>query len=68
MRVYNDENIFVATKENVQQKLQGYIMIPILWSLDYPEEGQYSINSETMMEEFQRTVHGIESVLEELTD
>jgi hypothetical protein len=60
---YNDENLFIATKENIGEKIQGYILIPIYWGED---ENEYSIDSDTMRDEFERTLYGIEGVLEDL--
>lgn len=62
---YNDENIFRVTKENVREKINGYVAIPIYWFGD-EENNEYSIDTESMMEEFQRTVSGIEGELEQL--
>jgi len=62
---YNDENLFRATKENIGEKIQGYILIPIYWGED---ENEYSIDSDTMEEEFFRTLYGIETVLESINE
>lgn len=66
MKIYNDENIFVASQENLFKQLNGYIHIPIRYK-DWGEEG-IEIDSETMMEEFQRTVYGIETVVDFIQD
>jgi hypothetical protein len=62
---YNDENLFRITKENVGEKIKGYVLIPIYWEGD--EENEYTIDVDSMMEEFQRTVSGIEGELEQLS-
>jgi hypothetical protein len=62
---YNDENLFTATKENIQEKIQGYILIPIYWGED---DGQYDIDTDTMRDEFFRTLYGIETVLESINE
>lgn len=66
MKIYNDENIFVASQENLSKQLNGYIHIPIRYK-DCGEQG-IEIDSETMMEEFQRTVYGIETAVDFIQD
>ena len=61
---YNDENLFRITKEDVAEKIKGYVSIPIYWS---EEDGEFFIDTDSMVEEFQRTVSGIESELEQLS-
>jgi hypothetical protein len=61
---YNDENLFRITKEDVAEKIRGYVSIPIYWS---QEDGEFFIDTDSMVEEFQRTVSGIESELEQLS-
>lgn len=64
---YNDENVFnPITMEEAELMVHGYIQIPIYYSID--DDGNVMIDTESILEEFQRTVFGIESVLEELTD
>ena len=64
---YNDENVFnPKTMEEAGLMVHGYIQIPIYYGID--DNGNVMIDSESMMDEFQRTVSGIESVIEELTD
>ena len=59
---YNDENLFVASKENIKEKLnKGFISIPIYYGLT---DDEVIIDVESMKEEFERTVYGIETVLE----
>ena len=62
---YNDDNLFRVTKENVGEKIKGYVLIPIYWEGD-EENNEYTIDVDLMMEEFQRTVSGIEGELEQL--
>lgn len=66
MRIYNDDNIFVASEGDLLEKLNGYVHIPIVYK-DYGEYG-IEIDFETMMEEFQRTVSGIEIVVDSIQD
>jgi hypothetical protein len=61
---YNDVNIFKATKEDVKEKIDGNVLIPIYYYID--DDGTVHIDSHSMLIEFERTVYGIESVLEEL--
>lgn len=65
---YNDENLFVATKENIGEKIQGYILIPIYWGDGNYVEGQIDIDVDTMRDEFDRTVYGIETVLDSINE
>lgn len=61
---YNDLNKFKATKKNVRKKIEGNVLIPIYYYID--DDGVVHIDTRSMDIEFQRTVYGIESVLEEL--
>lgn len=61
---YNDVNKFKATKKNVRKKIEGNVLIPIYYYID--DDGVVHIDTRSMDIEFQRTVYGIESVLEEL--
>lgn len=64
---YNDENVFnPKTMEEAGLMVHGYIQIPIYYGIDY--NGNVMIYTESIVEEFERTVYGIESVIEELTD
>ena len=60
---YNDENLFRVSKTNIKDKLNdGFISIPIYYGLT--DDGDIMIDVESMKEEFERTVYGIETVLE----
>jgi hypothetical protein len=61
---YNDENLFTATKENIQEKIRGYVLIPIYYGID--DNGEISIDSDSMRDEFERTVYGIEVTTDDL--
>jgi hypothetical protein len=61
---YNDLNKFKATKKNVRKKIEGNVLIPIYYYID--DDGTVHIDTRSMEIEFQRTVYGIESVLEDL--
>ena len=61
---YNDENLFTATKENIQQKIRGCVLIPIYY--DITTDGEISIDSDSMRDEFERTVYGIEVTTDDL--
>jgi hypothetical protein len=62
---YNDENVFTVTKETVEEKLKNkYILIPVYYGID--DDGQITIDTDSMKEEFERTVYGIESTVDEL--
>ena len=62
---YNDENVFTVTKETVEEKLKNkYILIPVYYGID--DDGQFTIDGDSMREEFERTVYGIESTVDEL--
>jgi hypothetical protein len=62
---YNDENVFTVTKETVEEKLKNkYILIPVYYGVD--DDGQITIDTDSMKEEFERTVYGIESTVDEL--
>jgi hypothetical protein len=61
---YNDLNKFKATKKNVRKKIEGNVLIPIYYYID--DDGTVHIDTRSMDIEFQRTVYGIESVLEDL--
>lgn len=61
---YNDENLFTATKQNIQEKIRGYVLIPIYYGID--NNGQYDIDVDSMKDEFERTVYGIEVTTENL--
>ena len=64
---YNDKNVFTVTKETVEEKLDnGYILIPFYYGID--DDGQITIDTESMKDEFERTVYGIESTVDELYD
>lgn len=62
---YNDSNTFRCNSfEDIKDKVQGFILIPIRYDIDGYEN--ISIDTLGMKEEFERTVYGIESVIEEL--
>lgn len=63
---YNDENLFSASESNLKEKLNGFVQIPIT----YKQYGDLSveIDTETMLEEFQRTVSGIQIVIDFIQD
>jgi hypothetical protein len=63
---YNDENLFTATKENIQEKIRGYVLIPIYYGID--DDGEFTIDSDSMKDEFERTVYGIETVTQEINE
>jgi hypothetical protein len=65
---YNDKQVFRANKRNVEERLNGFIKIPIYWGVNNIGEGQYDIHVEHMKEEFERTVYGIETVLESINE
>lgn len=63
---YNDENIFVL-KDGIENSIEDkMVSIPIYWWVD--ESGEYHIDTETMREEFERTVYGIEVTIEEFQE
>lgn len=61
---YNDENNFEATIENLDDKIRGYVQIPIYYGLD--DDDNITLDTESMMDEFQRTVSGIGIVIDEV--
>lgn len=64
---YNDENVFTVTKETVEEKLKNkYILIPVYYGID--DDGEITIDVNSMKEEFERTVYGIETVLESINE
>ena len=63
---YNDKHIFKCDSfENIEDKVKGFVMIPIHYDVD--AYGNVHIDSLSMKEEFERTVSGIESVIEEVS-
>ena len=69
MRIYNynDENLFnPKTNEELIEKCNGYIQIPIYYTIT--DDDEVIIDMESIMEEFQRTVYGIETVIEEIKE
>lgn len=64
---YNDENVFnPKTMDEAELMCDGYIQIPIYYGID--DYDNIVLDVESIKEEFERTVYGIESVLEELSD
>lgn len=64
---YNDENVFnPKTMDEVELMCDGYIQIPIYYGID--DYDNIVLDVESIKEEFERTVYGIESVIEELSD
>jgi hypothetical protein len=65
MANYNDQN----TLENLQSHevlKTAFISIPVYYSLD--EYGQIHLWSDVIEEEFQRTVYGIETLVDEYNE
>lgn len=65
-RNYNDENVFTATGSNLERKLKGFVKIPIYYGVF--EDGRVQLDVESMTEEFQRTIYGIETVIDQLQE
>jgi len=57
---YNDYNVFQASKEDLLDKIHsGFVKIPIYYGIDEDDNNNITIDMESMMDEFQRTVSGI---------
>jgi len=66
-KIYNDENTFKTSIEDIENNLKDhYVSIPIYYGL--MDDGTVVLHTESMMEEFQRTVTGIEITLDWLQE
>lgn len=64
---YNDEQEFKAKNlVELHQKIDGYIKIPIYYGID--DDDTIMLDIESIKEEFERTLSGIEIVIDEITD
>ena len=65
---YNDNNVFsVQTKEELGDKIHyGYVSIPIYY--ETTNHGDIHLDIEMILEEFQRTLMGIETVVDVIQD
>ena len=62
-KIYNDENTFKTSIENIEENLKDHhVSIPIYYSL--MDDGTIILDTESMLEEVQRTVTGIEITLD----
>jgi hypothetical protein len=67
MKHYNDNEVFEILDNDVEETVRGSkVSIPIYWGYDH--DGNIMIDTESMMEEFQRTVTGIEIVIDDFYD
>jgi len=66
-KIYNDENTFKTSIEDIEENLKDHhVSIPIYYEL--LDDGTVVLHTESMMEEFQRTVTGIEITLDSLQE
>jgi hypothetical protein len=64
---YNDENTFKTSIQDIEDNLKGhYVSIPIYYGL--MDDGTVILDIESMKEEFERTVSGIEITLDSLQE
>ncbi len=63
---YNDQKIFVAGYGDLEQKLNGYVQIPIYYGVD--DDDRISLDLESMRQEFERTLTGIEITVDFIQD
>lgn len=65
---YNDECVFRAeNQKDLLRKVEtGFVKIPIYYGID--DDDTILIDTDSMMEEFQRTVMGIETIIDEIQE
>jgi len=63
---YNDDKVFVSGYDDLHVKLKGYIQIPIYYGVD--DDDTITLDLESMKEEFERTLTGIEITVDFIQD
>jgi len=60
----NNSDTFVIKDENDLRNV--FISIPVYWGID--DDGEIQIDTESMMEEFQRHVYGLETIVDKYNE
>lgn len=65
MYFYNDDSVFhCETPNEIKDKINGFVIIPIRYETD--GWGNIHLETMSMKDEFERTVSGIESVIDDV--